>query len=112
VNSLPSEWSTPRYVLLFCDEQTLVWNDVTDEDNVHSGVESYELTEIDPGVLQVSWKESPESTGYGVVLTINFHTWAIYGVLVNVDPGANYSVAGGFSFKSGVQVESPLRSCP
>ena len=75
-------------------------------------MQNYELTELSPGVLQVTWKESPETTNQGVVWTLNFGTYAIYGVLVNLDPTANYVVAGGFSVRKGLHAQAPLRGCP
>ena len=112
VNTFPDDWPTPKYETRFCDQETLVWNNVTDMRNVSSGVEKYELTELSPGVLQVTWKESPETTNQGVVWTLNFRTYAIYGVLVNLDPTANYVVAGGFSVRKGLHAQAPLRGCP
>jgi len=112
VNPFREKRPPPKYETRFCDEQMLVWNNVTDLSKVESGVEKYELTELSPGVLQVTWKESPETTNHGVVWTLNFRTYAIYGVRVNVDPNVNYVVAGGFSFRDGLQAKDPLRGCP
>jgi hypothetical protein len=112
VNKYPKDWPTPKYVTLFCDEKTVVWNNVTDTENVYSGIEQYELTEIDPGILQVTWKESPDTTKFGITWTLNFRTWAIYGVVVNVDPKSNFSVAGGFSFRDDLLPGAPLAGCP
>lgn len=102
----------PKYETRFCDERTLVWSDVTDLSNVTSGIEKYVLTEISPGVLQVTWKESPATTDLGVVWTLNFGTYAIYGVVVNADRNVNHVFAGGFSFREGVAADPPLRGCP
>lgn len=112
INPYADGTPAPRYETRFCDERTLVWNDVTDPNDVKSGAETYELTELDPGVVQVTWKESPQATNHGVVLTINFRTYAIYGVVVNAEPDRNTILAGGFSFRDGVQVRPPLRGCP
>lgn len=112
INTLPEDWSTPKYITFICDEKTLVWNNVTDKNKVISGVEKYELSEVSPGVLQISWKESPKTTDYGVILTFSFISYGIYGVLVNVDPEINYSVAGGFNIYDGIQAEKPLTGCP
>lgn len=112
INPFPKERPAPKYETFFCDEDTLVWNNVTDMSKVRSGVETYELTELSPGVLQVTWKESPETTNHGVVWTLNFRTYAIYGVRVNVDPNTNQVLAGGFSYRDGMQTEVPLRGCP
>jgi hypothetical protein len=112
INPFPRSRPVPKYETLFCDEDTLVWNDVTDLSKVHSGVETYVLTELSPGVVQVTWKESPETTNHGVVWTLNFRTYAIYGVRVNADPNANHVLAGGFSFRDGVQAKVPLQGCP
>jgi len=112
VNTFPEGWPTPKYETRFCDQQTLVWNDVTDRNNVKSGMQNYELTELSPGVLQVTWKESPETTNQGVVWNLNFRTYGIHGVLVNLDPNANYVVAGGFSVRKSLHAQAPLRGCP
>ncbi len=111
INPYPEGTPAPKYETRFCDGQTLVWNDVTDLRDIRSGVETYELTEISPGVLQVTWKESADTTGHGVVWTLNFRTYAIYGVVVNADPDVNHVLAGGFSFRDGVRAEPPLRGC-
>jgi len=111
INSLPSEWGTPEYVTVICDAETLVWNNVTDPDNITSGVERYETSEVSPGILQLSWKESPETTNLGVILTINLGAYAIYGVIVNIDPFVNYTVAGGINFRRGVEVDPMLKGC-
>ena len=112
INPFPEAQPSPKYETLFCDEDTLVWNDVTDSTRVQSGVETYVLTELSPGVVQVTWKESPDTTNHGVVWTLNFRTYAIYGVRVNADPHTNHVLAGGFSFRDGVRADVPLRGCP
>ena len=112
INPYPDGTPAPKYETRFCDERILVWSDITDLSNVTSGIEKYELTEISPGVLQVTWKESPDTTDLGMVWTLNFGTYAIYGVVVNADRNVNHLLAGGFSFRDGVAAESPLRGCP
>ena len=84
INPYPDGTPAPKYETRFCDDRTLVWSDVTDMSNVKSGIEEYELTEISPGVLQVTWKESPDTTDHGVVWTLNFGTYGIYGVVAAV----------------------------
>lgn len=112
INTFPADRPAPSYVTLFCDYETLVWNDVTDQKNVISGVESYLVREIDKDIVQVSWKESPETTNYGMVWTLNFRTNEIFGVLVNVDKKINYSVAGKFQSRQGTTAAKPLTGCP
>ena len=112
INTLPETWSTPAYVMIFCDYETLVWNNVTDPKNVTSGVESYLVRTIDKDIVQVSWKESPETTNHANVWTLNFRTNEIFGVLINVNKKINYSVAGKFQSKQGTTVAKPLTGCP
>jgi hypothetical protein len=112
INTFPAGSPVPAYVTIICDYETLVWNNVTDPKHVTSGVESYLVRAIDKDIVQVSWKESPETTNYGMVWTLNFRTNEIFGVLVNVDKKTNYSVAGKFQIKQGTAAAKPLTGCP
>ena len=112
INTLPETWATPAYVTIFCDYETLVWNNVTDPRKVTSGAENYLVRKIDKDIVQVAWKESPETTNYGMVWTLNFRTNEIFGMLINVDKKINYSVAGKFQSKQGTTVDKPLTGCP
>lgn len=111
-NDFPTDWPAPKYKVIFCDSETLVWNNITNIENINSGVEKYSVVELGENLIQVSWKESPETTNYGIIWTLNFKTSDIYGVLVNIDPGKNYVVSGKFDIKKGTKVAAPLKGCP
>ncbi len=112
INTFPDTEPTPAYVTIFCDYESLVWNNVTDPKNVVSNAENYLVRAIDKDIVQVSWKENPATTNHGIVLTFNFRTNEIFGVLVNVDKKINYSVAGKFQSKNGTTAGKPLTGCP
>jgi len=71
-NNFPAEWPTPRYRVSFCSDDTLVWNNITNAANPDSGIEKYDAVQLGPDLLQVSWKESPETTNFGIVWKLDF----------------------------------------
>jgi len=109
-NTFPKEWPTPTFETFICDNSTLIWNNTTDINNISFGVEAYTAVELAPNVLQVSWKESPETTNYGIIWTLDFNNMTIKGVLVNIDPKRNFVVAGKFTFEETI-AKPNLKTC-
>ena len=110
-NTFPEGWPTPTYVTVICDAKKLIWNNVTDMDNFSYGEEEYTAIELAPNIIQVSWKESPETTNYGIIWTLDLNTNKIKGVLVNIDSRVNYVVSGTFTIEDDIEVEKPLVGC-
>jgi hypothetical protein len=110
-NSFPNHWPAPKFETFICDDRTLVWNNITDMKKLTSGIEKYDAVELAPNLLQVSWKESPETTNYGIIWTLDFNKMSIHGVLVNIDSHVNYVVSGNFSQQKSLKGESYLASC-
>jgi len=110
-NTFPQTWPTPKFETYICDEKTLVWNNITDLNRPTSGIETYHVVELAPRLLQVSWKESPETTNYGVIWTLDFNNMVIRGVLVNLDTNVNYEVSGIFSQRHNLNDKLYLKSC-
>lgn len=109
-NSFPKNWKTPTFDTFICENNTLIWNNTTDANNPTSGLEKYNAIELAPNLLQVSWKESPETTNYGIIWTLDFNNMSIRGVLVNLNPNENYVVAGKFSIEK-AQSSTRLKVC-
>ncbi|WP_250655988.1 hypothetical protein [Alkalimarinus coralli] len=109
-NTFPKEWPTPTFETYICDNRTLIWNNTTDKNNLSFGVEAYTAVELAPKVLQVSWKESPETTNYGIIWTLDFNDMTINGVLVNIDNTRNFVVSGAFTIEEAV-AKPGLKSC-
>lgn len=109
-NTFPKEWPTPTFETFICDDSTLIWNNTTDKNNITSGVETYTVVKLAPKVLQVSWKESPETTNYGIIWTLDFNDMTINGVLVNIDPKRNFVVSGLFTIEDAIAKPS-LKNC-
>jgi hypothetical protein len=109
-NSFPQNWKNPTFETFICENNTLVWNNTTDTNNPTSGREKYTAVELAPKLLQVSWKESPETTNYGIIWTLDFNNMTIRGVLVNINPNQNYVVAGEFSIVK-AQTSTRLKAC-
>ena len=99
------------FVSIFCNEDTFVWNDLGDPDNIVTGVETYVRVEISDSVVQYSWKESPEERDFGLTWTFNFDTDTVYGVIVNVFPDFNLNLVAPFTLVDGFEVEEGLTSC-
>ncbi len=110
-NTFPKTWSTPKFQTFICDDKTLIWNNITDMTHLTSGVEEYTVVELAPKLLQVSWKESPETTNYGIVWTLDFNQMIIRGVLVNIDSKVNFVVSGKFSKQYTTKPKSHFKSC-
>ena len=85
-------WAGASFVTLFCSAATLVWNNISDPENVMSEKKTYVRSDIAPGIVQISWKEAPDTTNFGLIWTLNFNTNEITGVIVNVDTHANVNV--------------------
>ncbi len=101
----------PTFVTVICDDETLVWNNVTDPDHPTFEREHYVRTDLAEGIVQVAWRESPETTNLAVIWTLDFNTNRIHGVLVNVVPTRNDHLTGEFSLTEGTSVEPPLQGC-
>ncbi len=110
-NTFPTTWSTPKFETFICDDKMLIWNNITDMKHLTSGVEEYTVVELAPKLLQVSWKESPETTNYGIVWTLDFNQMIIRGVLVNIDSKVNFVVSGKFSQQHTLKAKNYLKSC-
>lgn len=110
-NTFPKTWPTPKFETFICDNKTLIWNNVTDINHLTSGIEQYNVVELAPKLFQVSWKESPETTNYGIIWTLDFNQMIIRGVLVNIDTKMNFVVSGKFTHKVSVNVKPYLKSC-
>ena len=72
---------------------------------------TYVRSDIAPGIVQISWKEAPDTTNFGLIWTLNFNTNEITGVIVNVDTHANVNVSGRFEVKPGLAVDAGLMGC-
>lgn len=83
------------YETTLTSEHALSWKAVAGQPKGMSDSEEYMRTDIAPGVVQLSWKESTVTTGFTVVLTLNFDTKKIYGVIGDKDK--NYVLAGSFT---------------
>ena len=57
----------PTFVTVICDDETLVWNNVTDPDNPTAEKERYVRTDLAEGVIQVAWRESPDTTDLAIM---------------------------------------------
>ena len=99
------------FVSVFCNEDTFVWNDLGDPDNIVVGVETYVKVEISDSVVQYSWKEPPTARDYGLTWTFNFDTGMVYGVIVNVFPDFNLNLDAPFTLVDGFEVAEGLTSC-
>lgn len=107
----PEGMPAPTFQTLFCSADTLVWNNITDPAAVTASQETYAHAEVAPGVVQISWKESPETTNFGLIWTLNFNTNEIFGVIVNADPNMNMNVSGNFEVVDGLEVGAGMNGC-
>lgn len=110
-NPYGADKPVPSYVTFFCDDSTLVWNAVTDPSDIRSGTETYTRTDFAPGIVQITWKESPDTSNYGVIWTLKFETMESYGVIVNADPNANQILAGTLGVTDGLTPADGLTGC-
>lgn len=99
---LPSDMPKPAFETSFCSTERLVWNNVTDPAAITGQAETYTTTTIAPGIVQINWKESPETTNLGVVWTLNFNAGRIHGVIVNGNPEMNLVLSGLFELRDGL----------
>jgi hypothetical protein len=109
IGPFPADMPRPAFETLFCSADRLVWNNVTDPDAIIGQAENYSRVEIGEGIVQISWKESPETTNLGVVWTLNFNSGKIYGVIVNGNPKMNFVLEGEFTVRDGTS-PAPGRS--
>jgi hypothetical protein len=110
-NPYGADTPVPSYVTFFCDDTTLVWNAVTDPSDIRSGREAYTRTDLAPGIVQITWKESPETSNYGVIWTMKFDTMESFGVVVNAEPDANQILAGTLGLTEGLAPAEGLTGC-
>ena len=101
-------WAGASFVTVFCSENELVWNNVTNPDEVTAERETYVRVDLSDDIAQISWRESPDTTNLGLIWTLNFATNQITGVIVNAMPEQNVNVAGTFTMTDGVQVDTAL----
>ena len=76
IQSAPGESTVDSNKLVFCNASQLVWNTMLDGKTISSGAENYELTEIEPGILQVTWQQRTDRTEF-VVATLNLLKWSV-----------------------------------
>lgn len=105
------KWAGSSYTTLFCSKDTLVWNNTTDPEHIVSERETYIRTDITDGIVQISWREDPAYTNYGLVWTLDFNQMKIYGVIVNAIAVENIVVEGSFEVKNSLEVEAHLLGC-
>lgn len=104
-------WSGASFTTFFCSENVLTWNNTSDPSNISSESEQYYRTEIAEGIIQISWKEDPETTNFGLIWTLNFNTKKIYGVIVNASKTENINVEGDFEVIDSLEIEEGLTGC-
>lgn len=104
-------WTGATFTTFFCSESVLTWNNTTDPDHITSEIEQYYRTEIAEGIVQISWKEDPDTTNFGLIWTLNFNTNKIYGVIINASPTENINVEGDFSVIDSLEKEEGLKGC-
>ena len=85
IQSGTGEVSIDATKVFFCDSATLVWNTELKEENVSSGLENYELSVIEPSIVQVTWKQQLSDRTEIVVATLNLFKWSVYGVTISSD---------------------------
>ena len=108
IQSVSGESPADSTKLAFCNGLRLVWNTILDDKTVSAGVENYELTEVEPGILQVTWRQRADRTEF-VVATLNLFKWSVYGVTISSDE-ARFS-AGSFAVEDGVGADRISGRC-
>lgn len=111
VNPWGNDEPVPSYVTYFCDSEKLVWNAVTDPANIRHGTEMYTRVDLAPGIVQIAWKESPDTSNLGVIWTMNFDSEESFGVIVNGDPDTNAIVSGTLEVRDGLSNAEGLTGC-
>jgi predicted SnoaL-like aldol condensation-catalyzing enzyme len=104
-------WAGASFTTLFCNDSDLVWNNTSDPDKITFEKEKYVRRDIGDGVVQISWKEDPNRTNFGLIWTLDFNTNKIYGVIVNASPTENINVEGKFEVINSLEVEKGLTGC-
>lgn len=99
------------FVSLFCDEETLVWTDRTDPDNLVFGRETFTTTKLSDEVVMYEWKESPLARDFVLVWTFNFDTKRVYGVIGNVFPDSNLNLSADYEVIDNLEVEEGYATC-
>ena len=99
------------FVSIFCNDTHFVWNDLSNPDDLVTGVEKYVRTKISDEVVQYSWKESPLERDFGIAWTFNFRTDRVYGMIVNVFPDENLNLSADYTIRRGLEVEDGLMTC-
>jgi len=93
----------------FCDSATLLWNVTLKGEIVSSGLENYELSEIEPGIVQVTWRQQLKDQTEVVVATLNLFKWSVYGVTVSSDE-PRFS-AGSFQIERDADAGKIIKEC-
>ena len=96
---------------IFCNERELVWNNITDLTKITSEKNAYIRTDITDGIVQISWRENPKTTNYGLIWTLDFNKHKIYGVIVNALPNENLVVEGNFKVIELPQMKPGVLHC-
>ncbi|MEM1177221.1 MAG: hypothetical protein AAGM22_02655, partial [Acidobacteriota bacterium] len=100
------------FTTLFCSESLMAWNNTSNPEAITSDREAYVRTELADGVVQLSWKEDPKKTNFGLIWTLNFNTQTVYGVIVNASPTENVNLEGHFEVFDTLEVGEGLNGCP
>ncbi|MEM7194236.1 MAG: hypothetical protein AAF402_04745 [Pseudomonadota bacterium] len=109
IHSAPDERTFDSVELYFCSELELIWNELLDKKSMANGQTTYELTEIEPGILRITWKQSKSDPNRIVVTTLNLFKWSAYGVIV-AEGDAEFT-AGAFSFNDGIKLTGVEGTC-
>ena len=82
---------------------------MSDGESVSSGTEVYELSEIEPGIVQFTWRQQIANRTEYVVATLNLYKWSVYGVKISSNE-ARYS-AGSFAVEDGLDASQTSARC-
>jgi len=85
IQSVTDEVSIDATKVIFCDAEKLLWNTELNGETISSGFENYALSEIEPGIVQVTWRQQLNDRTEVVVSTLNLFKWSVYGVTISSD---------------------------
>ncbi len=109
IQSGAGEVSIDATRVVFCDAEKLVWNTEFNGEMISSGLENYEFSEIEPGILQVTWKQQLKDRTEVVVATLNSFKWSVYGVTISSDE-PRFS-AGSFQIEPDAEASKLSKKC-
>lgn len=104
-------WAGASFTTFFCNNENLIWNNTTNPNEISSEKEKYIRRDIAEGIVQISWKENPKTTDFGLIWTLNFNKHKIYGVIVNASKTENINVEGTFEIINSLTPEKGLMNC-